>query len=100
MDSHPQPQLPPLPPTQINIFQIDAGLRTWARLFLQMRGHCVCGVYTFRGVCGHIVHEETLLCGASQTPTGSTRCCHLLPPVYLTQGYVIRMICEDCYDGP
>ncbi|OAA75133.1 hypothetical protein LEL_07121 [Akanthomyces lecanii RCEF 1005] len=100
MTSEPQPQLPPLPPAQINIFQVDAALRTWRRLFLQIRGHCICGAYEMRGICGHIVHEETVLCGDTRTRSGEAKCCHPELPVHLIKGYLLRMVCEDCYDGP
>ncbi|XWW94116.1 hypothetical protein V2A60_002058 [Cordyceps javanica] len=95
----PPPQLPPRRPTQITIFQISDAIRTWAQLFLQSRGYCLCGLYTFIGICGHVVHQETLLCGATRTPTGAVRCCHLFTPTYHAQGYEVRMICETCYDG-
>ncbi|KAM3503367.1 hypothetical protein MY11210_008751 [Beauveria gryllotalpidicola] len=94
----PQPQFPPLPPTQITINQISESIRTWAALFVESHGYCICGQYTFHGICGHIVHDEILLCGATATPAGMVRSCHLLTPEYICHGYVIRMICETCYD--
>ncbi|ATY61470.1 hypothetical protein A9K55_008711 [Cordyceps militaris] len=83
---NPPPQLPPRQPTQITIFQISGAIRIWAQLFVRSRGHCVCGRYTFHGLCGHVVHQETLLCGNTRTPSGTTKCCHLLTPVYYTDG--------------
>ncbi|KAM3525816.1 hypothetical protein NHJ13051_003807 [Beauveria bassiana] len=95
---HPPPQFPPWPATQITINQISDSIRTWAALFVEPYGYCVCGQYTFHGICGHIVHEELLLCGATTTASGMVRCCHILTPEYLCQGYIIKMICETCFD--
>lgn len=95
----PLPQPPPMRATGISILQIAAAARLWAQLYVTPSGSCVCGEYSFMGVCGHVVEQETLCCGTTRAADGTAKSCHEVQPKYQTTGYVLKLMCYNCYDA-